>query len=111
MAKSDEQVIQEFNEAVNMTRKELEDWLRTDESQSVGQSDEGGESKGHESGRKIAEKLKVWRAPLLLLAQRSVSWAWVQASRDNAECGVPIHLACAAYEHWAGGRALDTRRT
>ena len=57
MAKSDEQVIQEFNEAVNMTRKELKDWLRTDESQSVGQSDEGGESKGHESGRKIVEIL------------------------------------------------------
>jgi hypothetical protein len=57
MAKSDEQLIQEFNEAVNMTRKELKDWLRTDESQSVGQSDEGGESKGHEAGRKIVEIL------------------------------------------------------
>lgn len=56
MAKSNEQVIQEFNEAVNMTRKELEEWLQTDESKSVGQSD-GGESKGHESGRKIVEIL------------------------------------------------------
>jgi hypothetical protein len=58
MAKSDDQVIQEFDEAVNMTRKELEDWLQTDESKSVGQSDGGGESKGHESGRKIVEILK-----------------------------------------------------
>ncbi len=57
MAKSDEQVIEEFNEAVNMSRKELEDWLQTDESKSVGQSDGGGESKGHESGRKIVEIL------------------------------------------------------
>src|SRR5215208_5899742 len=56
MAKSDEQVIQEFDEAVNMTRKELEEWLQTDESNSVGQSD-AGESKGHESGRKIVEIL------------------------------------------------------
>jgi hypothetical protein len=56
MAKSNEQVVQEFNEAVNMTRQELEDWLQTDESKSVGQSD-GGESKGHESGRKIVEIL------------------------------------------------------
>jgi hypothetical protein len=57
MAKSDEQVIQEFNEAVNMTPKELEEWLETNESKSVGQSDGGGESTGHESGRKIVEIL------------------------------------------------------
>ena len=41
-----------------MTRKEFEDWLQTDESQSVGQNDGGGESKGHESGRKIVEILE-----------------------------------------------------
>ena len=53
MAKGEEQVIQEFGEAVNMTPKELEEWLRTDESKSVGQGK--GESKGHESGRRIVE--------------------------------------------------------
>ena len=57
VAKSDEQVIEEFNEAVNMSVDELRDWLQTDESKSVGQSDDGGESKGHESGRKIVEIL------------------------------------------------------
>ena len=58
MAKSDEQIVEEFNEAVNMSRKELEDWLQTDESRSVGQSEGGGgESKGHESGRRIVEIL------------------------------------------------------
>jgi hypothetical protein len=57
MAKSNEQVVQEFNEAVNMTPMELEEWLQTDESKSVGQSDGGGESEGHESGRKIVEIL------------------------------------------------------
>jgi hypothetical protein len=62
MAKSDEQVIEEFNDAVNMSRKELEEWLQTEESQSVGQSDGGGESKGHESGRKIVEILGKPRA-------------------------------------------------
>jgi glutaredoxin 2 len=56
MAKSDEQVIQEFDEAVNMTRKELEEWLQTQESKSVGQ-DDAGESKGQKSGRKIVEIL------------------------------------------------------
>ena len=56
MAKSDEQVIEEFGEAVNMTRKELEQWLQTDESKSVGQGE--GESKGHESGRRIVQLLE-----------------------------------------------------
>jgi hypothetical protein len=56
MAKDDrQQTIEEFEDAVNMTPKELEEWLQTDESQSVGQG--GGESKGHESGRKIVEIL------------------------------------------------------
>jgi hypothetical protein len=57
MAKSNEQVIGEFEDAVNMTRKELEEWLQTDESKSVGQSNGGGESKGHESCRRIVEIL------------------------------------------------------
>jgi hypothetical protein len=57
MAKSDEQAAQEFDEAVNMSSKELEEWLETDESKEVGQKDGGGESKGHESGRKIVEIL------------------------------------------------------
>jgi hypothetical protein len=58
MAKSDEQVVQEFDEAVNMSSKELEEWLETEESKEVGQKDGGGESKGHESGRKIVEVLR-----------------------------------------------------
>ena len=58
MAKSDEQVQKEFREAVNMDSDELKEWLETDESKSVGQSDNGGESKGHESGRRIVEILE-----------------------------------------------------
>ena len=56
MADDQQQTINEFNENVNMTRKELEDWLQTDESQSVGQGE--GESKGHESGRRIVKLLE-----------------------------------------------------
>lgn len=41
-----------FEDAVNMSPSELEDWLETDESKSVGDSD-GGESTGHRSGRRI----------------------------------------------------------
>jgi hypothetical protein len=49
----------EFGEAVNMTPKELDDWLQTDESQAVGQKSGGsGESTGHESGRRIVELLR-----------------------------------------------------
>ena len=55
MAKGNEQVIQEFDDAVNMASKELQDWLQTDESKPVGQSDGGGELKGHQSDRKIVE--------------------------------------------------------
>jgi Protein of unknown function (DUF3140) len=52
-----QRIIEEFDEAVNMTPKELEEWLETNESKSVGQSDGGRESKGHESGRKILQIL------------------------------------------------------
>ena len=55
MADDRQQIIDEFDRAVNMTPKELEEWLQTEESRSVGQSDGGGESKGHESGRRIVE--------------------------------------------------------
>ena len=41
MSKSEEQVMEEFDEAVNMSRKELEEWLETDESKEVGQKDDG----------------------------------------------------------------------
>jgi hypothetical protein len=56
MADDRRQTINEFDDAVNMTRKELEDWLGTAESQSVGQGN--GESKGHESGRTIVKILE-----------------------------------------------------
>ncbi|MBM9594990.1 DUF3140 domain-containing protein [Roseitranquillus sediminis] len=47
------QVRAEFSEATNMTPKELEDWLETEESQSVGDTSGDGESTGHKSGRRI----------------------------------------------------------
>jgi SpoVK/Ycf46/Vps4 family AAA+-type ATPase len=51
-------VREEFAQAVNMTPKQLEDWLETDESKAVGQKDGGSESTGHESGRRIVEILR-----------------------------------------------------
>ncbi|UNI17614.1 hypothetical protein JDV02_003945 [Purpureocillium takamizusanense] len=57
-------VVQEFNEVVNMTAQELEQWLKSDDSQSAGwPKDDGGddadgESVGHDSGRRIVEILE-----------------------------------------------------
>ncbi|NVI90904.1 DUF3140 domain-containing protein [Actinomadura sp. BRA 177] len=53
-----------FGEAVNMTAKELERWLETEESRSVGQKDGGGESTGHASGRRIVDLLRTNRSDL-----------------------------------------------
>ena len=52
----------EWRDAVNMTAKELEEWLTTDDSQSVGQGE--GESTGHRSGRRIVEILRSKKAEL-----------------------------------------------
>ena len=47
-------VIADFKQAVNMTPKALAAWLDTPESKQVGfKSTEGGESVGHQSGKKI----------------------------------------------------------
>lgn len=50
-------IIAKFEEAVNMSPKELETWLKTKESQDVGQKKEGNESIGHQSGQQIIEIL------------------------------------------------------
>ncbi len=66
MAEDDADTIRrEFADAVNMTAGELEKWLDTPESQSVGQKSGGsGESTGHESGRRIVELLRTRKADL-----------------------------------------------
>lgn len=48
----------DFDEAVNMTAAEIEKWLDTDESKSVGQKTDGHESTGHQSGRHIVRILR-----------------------------------------------------
>lgn len=46
-------VYREFANVVNMAPKELEGWLRTEESRAAGWRPQGGESVGHASGRRI----------------------------------------------------------
>ncbi len=46
----------DFRDAVNMSPKELEDWLATEQSQEVGWTRDGqSEATGHKSGRQIVE--------------------------------------------------------
>ncbi len=57
MADVDE-VWDDWQRAVNMTAKELREWLDTDEARAVGDtSGSGSESTGHKSGRRIVEIL------------------------------------------------------
>ncbi len=55
----------QWKEAVNMSASQLGTWLDTEESQAVGQKEEGtGESVGHRSGRRIIEILTTKRDDL-----------------------------------------------
>ena len=59
MPKSDADVINEFNELVNMSAQELEKWLKSNDSTSSGWTNgQGGETVGHNSGTKIVDILK-----------------------------------------------------
>lgn len=49
-----QEVYDSFGDLVNLQPKQLEEWLETEESRSVGDSDNG-ESTGHRSGRRIVE--------------------------------------------------------
>ena len=54
----------EFKETVNMTARELEKWLESNESRGVGQRRKGSEATGHASGRRIVDILRTKRADL-----------------------------------------------
>jgi len=53
-SKSRDDIWGEWQDLVNMAPKELEEWLETEESKKVGDSDSG-ESTGHKSGRRIVK--------------------------------------------------------
>lgn len=63
MNQEQQEIYAQFKELVNMQPKEIEDWLKTDESKSVGDRDEG-ESTGHRSGRRIVEIKRTNKADL-----------------------------------------------
>ena len=59
-----DEVFDEFRDAVNMTPQQLERWLESDESRSVGQKDGDDESTGHASGRRIVQILRTKKGDL-----------------------------------------------
>ncbi|MEC5200509.1 hypothetical protein RCH21_002755 [Arthrobacter sp. PL16] len=60
-----DEVWPQWKEAVNMSASQLETWLDTEESRSVGQKASGSdESVGHKSGRRIIEILNTKRDDL-----------------------------------------------
>ena len=59
-----QEVYQQFRDCVNMQPQELADWLATDRSKAVGEKDDGGESTGHRSGRRIVEIKRTAKADL-----------------------------------------------
>lgn len=61
---ADDDTAGEFDAVVNMTASELERWLDTDESKSVGQKSGSSESTGHESGRRIVKILRARKSDL-----------------------------------------------
>lgn len=72
MSKSREDVWEEWRDRVNMSPKELEDFLKTDESKSVGDSDDE-ESTGHYSGRRIIEIQRTTKDEL-----SDDQWEWMR---------------------------------
>ncbi|MDP9863771.1 MULTISPECIES: DUF3140 domain-containing protein [Streptosporangium] len=58
MAEDRRDIATDFHHAINMTAGELERWLETQESKGSGDKTGGGESTGHESGRRILEILR-----------------------------------------------------
>ncbi len=52
-----QETLQDFQDAVNMSASDIKQWLKTKESNSVGQKDKKGKIKGRKSGKKIVKIL------------------------------------------------------
>ena len=52
-----QEILNDFQSAVNMSASDLKKWLKTEESNSVGQKDKQGKIKGRKSGKKIIKIL------------------------------------------------------
>ncbi|TDB74302.1 DUF3140 domain-containing protein [Actinomadura sp. KC216] len=91
----DEEVAAEFGRVVNMGPEELERWLETEESWSVGQKDGGGESTGHASGRRIVELLRTKSSDL--------------SAQDYAHMNKVVGYIHRHLAQWPSGDVTETR--
>jgi hypothetical protein len=57
-----QKICQDFQQAVNMNASEIKQWLKTEESHSVGQKNKQGKIKGRKSGKKIIKILQKHRS-------------------------------------------------
>ncbi|RYD70567.1 MAG: DUF3140 domain-containing protein [Sphingobacteriales bacterium] len=60
-----QEIYKEFVELANMSPSEIEKWLQTEDSKSVGQDSGDGESIGHKSGEKIIHIKRKKKADLI----------------------------------------------
>ena len=87
-----------FKEDVNMTAAELEKWLKTDESQSVGQDSGDGTSIGHHSGERIVDILHKKKADLTSDDEAHMHKVHSYVSRHSAQG--PQHAADVETSRW-----------
>ncbi|GAA2390963.1 DUF3140 domain-containing protein [Streptomyces glaucosporus] len=59
-----DETVAEFGKLVNLTPKQLQDWLESEESRAAGQHEGGEESTGHASGRRIVDLLRTAKSDL-----------------------------------------------
>jgi hypothetical protein len=62
MTDGERETLRQFRDAVNMAPADLERWLESAESKEVGYKASGGESVGHQSGRRIVDLLRTKQA-------------------------------------------------
>ncbi|RZK14610.1 MAG: DUF3140 domain-containing protein [Hymenobacter sp.] len=76
---------EQFKDDVNMTAAELTEWLKTDESKSVGQASGDGESIGHHSGEHIVRILHTKKADLTPDDEHQMHRVHSYVSRHSAQ--------------------------
>ncbi|MBD2766577.1 DUF3140 domain-containing protein [Hymenobacter sp. BT664] len=87
-----------FQHDVNMTASELEKWLKTDESKSVGQDSSDGSSIGHHSGERIVSILHKSKADLTPDDEAHMHKVHSYVSRHSAQG--PHHAADVETSRW-----------
>jgi hypothetical protein len=92
----------EWKDAVNITAKELATWLETPESKAVGDKAAGGESTGHESGRRIVEILRANKGDLMNWGTRPSEDLTGDARRSRPGIVPPPRLVVATDPHRGG---------